>query len=114
MKLNKKKEEYQKKIEKVIMLRGGSPVRSLLGAFGSSLKETRLTAMLGYLIAQNPFPWQKYFLLKDNISEVSVEFGRDEGRADIWMISRLLRVRSLLLHLALFSAILPSCPAPSA
>lgn len=73
--------------EKVNLLRGGTPIRSLLGAFGSSLKETRLTAMLGYLIAQNPSPWQKYFALKDSINEVSVELSRDEGRADIWLLS---------------------------
>ncbi len=74
-------------LEEINLLRGGSPVRSLLGAFGSSLKETRLTAMLGYIIAQNPTPWQKLFSLRDSINEVSVEFSRDEGRADIWLVT---------------------------
>ena len=34
--------------EQIDLLRCGSVVSSFAGAFGSSLRETRLTAMLGY------------------------------------------------------------------
>jgi hypothetical protein len=37
--------------ERIDLLRAGSVVSSLAGAFGNELRETRLTAMLGYLIA---------------------------------------------------------------
>jgi len=33
------------------LMRGGEIVSTLTGAFGQSLRETRLTALLGYLIA---------------------------------------------------------------
>ena len=35
------------------LLRGGRIVSSLAGALGSALRETRLTAMLGYVNARN-------------------------------------------------------------
>ncbi len=34
--------------------RGGNVVSTITGAFGQSLRETRLTALLGYLIALAP------------------------------------------------------------
>lgn len=34
--------------ERIDLLRSGSLVSSLAGAFGNALRETRLTAMLGY------------------------------------------------------------------
>jgi hypothetical protein len=39
------------------LMRGGNLVSTLTGAFGQSLQETRLTALLGYLIALNPSPF---------------------------------------------------------
>ena len=71
--------------ESVDLLRGGDPVRTLFGSFGASLKETRLTSILGYLIAQQPLPWQVLFRIHDPLSLVRVEFSRKTGRADIWM-----------------------------
>jgi hypothetical protein len=40
--------------EQIDLLRGGSIVSSFAGALGCALRETRLTAMLGYLIALEP------------------------------------------------------------
>jgi hypothetical protein len=40
--------------EETPLLRGDSVVSSFAGAFGAKLKETRLTAILGYLIALEP------------------------------------------------------------
>jgi len=73
--------------EAVELLRGGDTVRSLFGSFGSSLRETRLTSVLGYLIAQEPGPWRRLFRIRDRLSLVRVEFSRKTGRADIWLES---------------------------
>jgi len=40
--------------EEIELLRGGSVVSTFAGAFGGSLRETRLTALLGYLISLEP------------------------------------------------------------
>lgn len=73
--------------EQVDLLRGGNPVRTLLGSFGASLRETRLTSVLGYLFAQEAEPWQRLFRIRDPISRVTIEFSREAGRADIWLES---------------------------
>jgi hypothetical protein len=71
--------------ETVDLLRGGAAVRSLFGSFGNSIRETRLTSILGYLLAQEPGPWRKLFRISEPLSLVRVEFSREAGRADIWM-----------------------------
>lgn len=71
--------------QKIILMRGGDPVRSLLGSFGSSLKETRLTGMLGFLMAQYPKPWQELFGIVQPITEIRLEADQKRGRADIWL-----------------------------
>ncbi len=71
--------------ESVDLLRGGNTVRSLFGSFGASLRETRLTSILGYLIAQEPAPWRRLFHIHDPLSLVRVEFSQKTGRADIWL-----------------------------
>ena len=43
------------------LLRGERIVRSLVGSFGSSLRETRLTALLGHLIALKPNEFIDFF-----------------------------------------------------
>jgi len=69
--------------EKVELLRGGALVSTLTGAFGQSLKETRLTAMLGYLIALEPAPFLKLFGFPGQARRVSLETRHDLGRSDI-------------------------------
>lgn len=73
--------------ETVDLLRGGDTVRSLFGSFGALLRETRLTGILGYLIAQEPGPWRRLFHIHDPLSLVRVEFSQKTGRADIWLES---------------------------
>jgi hypothetical protein len=55
----------------------------LAGAFGTSLKETRLTALLGYLVALNPDPFAKVFGFSGRVKEVILEERQEQGRADI-------------------------------
>ena len=64
-------------------MRGRVPVRSLLGSLGSSLRETRITAMLGYLIAHDPDHWEPFFKLSKPISSVGIEADYEKDRADI-------------------------------
>jgi hypothetical protein len=69
--------------DQVQLLRGGSIVVNLLGAFGQSLKETRLTAMLGYLLAMRPEPLVSLFGFSGTVQNVRLETRHDEGRSDI-------------------------------
>lgn len=66
-------------------MRGQMPVTSFLGSLGSSLRETRITAMLGYLIAHAPEPWQEYFGFDKPISSVCIEADYERDRADIYI-----------------------------
>lgn len=65
------------------LLRGGRVVSTLTGAFGQSLRETRLTALLGYLIAINPSRFLPLFGFRGVAQRVSLEAHHDEGRSDI-------------------------------
>ena len=69
--------------DEIELYRGGYVVSSLLGALGSSLKETRLTALLGYLISLNPEPFIKRFNFKGKPITVKLECLYDKDRADI-------------------------------
>lgn len=69
--------------EQVALLRGGSQVSSLLGAFGRGLRETRLTAFLGYLIAQQPESFRDLLGFDGDVGEVGLETTEDGGRTDI-------------------------------
>jgi len=71
------------KSEQIDLLRGGSVVSSLSGAFGGSLRETRITALLGYLIALNPWPYLKLFRFPGVAGSVTLENRHDSGRSDI-------------------------------
>ena len=64
-------------------MRGGSLVVSLLGAFGRSLKETRLTAWLGYLLAMRPEPLTSLFGFSGTVQNVRLETRHEDGRSDI-------------------------------
>jgi len=70
-------------LEHIPLLRGGGIVSSLFGALGNSLKETRLTAMLGYLIALAPEQFLKSFHIDGIINSVSLESNHSQGRSDI-------------------------------
>jgi len=69
--------------EEVQLLRGGAIATNLLGAFGQSLKETRLTALLGYLLAVRPEPLVTLFGFSGRVLSVCLETRHDEGRSDI-------------------------------
>ena len=69
--------------EKINLRRGNKIVSTITGAFGQSLRETRLTAMLGYLIALEPDAFMTTFGFKGKPQQVSIETIHDLGRSDI-------------------------------
>jgi hypothetical protein len=71
------------KTEQIELLRGGSVVSSLTGAFGRTIKETRLTAVLGYLMALEPTFFLDKFGFKGAASSISLESNEENGRSDI-------------------------------
>lgn len=68
---------------KIPLWRAGSMVSSLAGAFGEGLRETRLTALLGYLIALEPEPWLHILGFHGQATDVAVETHQESGRSDI-------------------------------
>jgi hypothetical protein len=70
-------------VEEVQLMRGGAMVVSLLGAFGQSLKETRLTSWLGYLLSMQPEPLVSLFGFKGTVLAVRLETRHEDGRSDI-------------------------------
>lgn len=70
--------------DSIELLRGGSLVSSFLGSFGSSLKETRVTATLGYLIALRPQRFCNFFGVNEKPQSVILENDHSKkGRSDI-------------------------------
>jgi hypothetical protein len=69
--------------ERIDLLRSGSLVSSFAGAFGSALRETRLTAMLGYMIALAPGRFCDKFAFRGRPLSVSLETRHASGRPDI-------------------------------
>ena len=69
--------------EVVDLVRGGTTTTSLLGAFGVSLKETRLTAWLGFLIAERPEPLIPLFGFSGKVHAIRLVTRHDDGRSDI-------------------------------
>ena len=69
--------------ERIDLLRSGCVVSSFAGAFGSALRETRLTAMLGYLIAIEPERFCNIFRFGGSPLSVSLEMRDESDRADI-------------------------------
>ncbi len=69
--------------EEVPLLRGGQIVTSLLGSFGRGLRETRLTACLGYLIAREPESFRELLGLRGKIQSVSVEHRNNMKRTNV-------------------------------
>lgn len=70
-------------VESVALYRGGRVVSSLASAQGRGLRETRLTASLGYLIALCPCEFLKIFGFPGKARAVTVEHGEYDGRSDI-------------------------------
>jgi hypothetical protein len=73
--------------EEIVLFRSGSVVSSLLGAFGSSLRETRLTSLLGFLISCVPEEFGNFFGVDNTVLEVMLEThhssSKEPGRSDI-------------------------------
>lgn len=69
--------------DSVTLLRGGAVVSNFAGAFGSSLRETRLTAILGYLIALKPNIFCEDFGINGTVESVWLETRHDQDRSDI-------------------------------
>lgn len=64
-------------------MRGGRIVSTLTGVFSQSLRESRITAVLGYVIALKPEPFVKLFGFAGTPRGVALETPHDEGRSDI-------------------------------
>src|SRR4051812_13498722 len=69
--------------EEVELLRGGTLVSSLAGAFGHGLRETRLTALFGYLVAVQPEGFCEVFGFQGKVQSVSLETRHEKDRSDI-------------------------------
>jgi len=69
--------------EKIQLLRGNSVVSSLAGAFGGALRETRLTALLGYLVALKPDRFCREFGFQGAPTSVALETRHATDRSDI-------------------------------
>lgn len=69
--------------DEIELLRGGSVVSTLVGAFGGYVRETRLTALLGYLIALEPLPFFEQFEFTGKPRNVSIEHRHGTDRSDI-------------------------------
>jgi hypothetical protein len=76
-KMPKRKED---KTEQIELLRGGFVVSSLTGAFGKKVRETRLTAILGYLMALEPKPFLEKFGFEGTASSISLESKEENTR----------------------------------
>src|SRR5712692_5484534 len=74
--------ESQEPVE-IPLMRGGNVVSTITGAFGQSLRETRLTALLGYLVALAPEPFLDLFGFRGVAQKVSLEMRHEDGRSDI-------------------------------
>jgi hypothetical protein len=75
--------------EKIIIpiYRGGSIVSSLGNSFGGSLRETRLTAIIGYLISLAPTPFLNLFDIEEIPVEINLELSEENGRSDIQLVT---------------------------
>ena len=67
----------------IALMRGGCMVSTLTGAFGQSLRETRLTALLGYLIALEPIRFLDLFGFSGVPQQVCLETRHEDRRSDI-------------------------------
>lgn len=65
------------------VLRAGQLVTTLTGSFGVAVRETRITAVLGYLMAMSPSTIQRLFGFPGEVRSVGIETQNDNGRSDI-------------------------------
>lgn len=72
-------------VRRIELFRGGSVVSTLIGTLGNSLRETRITAFLGYVISLQPEPFLKRFRFPGTLQSVQVEVREEDGRSDIVM-----------------------------
>ncbi len=76
--------------EKILIpiYRRGNIVSSLGSSFGGSLRETRLTAIIGYLISLAPKPFLNLFGIEAIPIEINLELSEDNGRSDIQIVTK--------------------------
>jgi hypothetical protein len=65
------------------LYRGGSVVTSLPGALGATLRETRVTALLGYLISTDPDQFYQLFNFQGRVLTIGLETYHEHDRSDI-------------------------------
>jgi hypothetical protein len=70
-------------IESVELMRGAIVVSTLTGALGQSVRETRITALLGYLMAPQPNEFLELLGFRGKAQRVSLETRHADGRSDI-------------------------------
>ncbi len=71
------------KVQRDILFRGQKPTHSFLSTFGD-VKEVRLTAALGYLIAKLPEAFDELFLPEnEKILKIKIEEHDESGRTDL-------------------------------
>jgi len=75
--------DHRTEFEEIELLRGGSVVSTFADAFGGALRETRLTALLGYLIALEPGPFLDKFGFAGKAGSVRLEHRHGSDRSDI-------------------------------
>lgn len=69
--------------ESIPLYRAGGVVSTLASAFGGGLRETRLTALLGYVVALAPDKFCRVFGIPGHPIQVSLEGTQEDGRTDI-------------------------------
>lgn len=71
--------------EPIELLRAGTVVSSYLGSFGRAVRETRLTASLGYLMSLQPAPFLALFRIPGTATSLRLENRHGEDRSDIFI-----------------------------
>jgi hypothetical protein len=69
--------------EPIELWRAGAITTDLLSAFGRAPKETRITALIGFLLSMHPTRMAGIFQIYAKIRSVSVESPDEQGRCDI-------------------------------
>ena len=70
-------------VERIPLFRGGTAISNILGSFGSSLRETRITAYFGFLMSLAPEAFRDLFAITGVISNISLEKYETLDRSDI-------------------------------
>jgi len=77
--------QYNSKLnsDKIPIYRQGVVVTDFLSIFGSNLRETRLSAALGYVISKIPMPFLKAFKIRGELKQISIEYEEFRKRVDV-------------------------------